>query len=490
MSAELESHFNQFAGHIIGNGTTFTSEYGIVPLVYADWAASGRWYQPLEQQLVEDHGKFIGNPHTESNITGGTSTASYHAARENIRRHIGANEEDVLIMAGSGMTDAVARLQAILGWRIPERFANDVYVAEEDRPVIFISEAEHHSNDISWREQNLADVVLIPGDPSGIVDTLALRSLVQTYKDRRTKVAAITAASNVTGIRPPIHEVAEIMHQQDGLCFVDYTCAAPYDDINMHPSDEAALDAIYFSPHKFLGGPGAPGVLAFNKRLYGDLKAPVQPGGGTVRWTNPWGERSYYGTQDRHDIEDREDGGTPPFIGTIRAALAIDLKEAMGINRMALREDEICEQVFDELRSTEGVHILADEQQARIPIFAMTIDGLHYNAAAKLLNDRYGIQTRGGCACAGTYGHKLFGIDISQSHQITHAIDRGDLSNKPGFLRASFHPTMPSSQISYITQSIAEVASKGPGWIEDYYYDKESNEFSMLPAARQRFGQR
>lgn len=467
------SALTRFAEDIIGHDTTITTPNGVFPLVYADWAASGRLYDPIESKMQNFFGPFVANTHTESNATGTAMTRAYHEAKHIIKTHVHANEDDVLLFAGSGMTGAVTMLQRILGWRLPEQYASQVTVPERERPVVFVSELEHHSNHTTWLE-TIVDVVVVPQTKEDGLDMSVLESLLEKYQDRQTKVAAITAASNVTGVRLDVHAIAALMHRHGGLCFVDYTCAAPYDAIDMHPHEEDSLDAIYFSPHKFLGGPGTPGVLVFSKELY-DNSVPDRPGGGTVLWTNPWGGKSYY-----DDIETREDGGTPPFLGAMRAALAIKLKEKMGMAAIAKREEAIVSQVFSELDAVQGVYILAPTHKKRLAVFAFTIDGLHYNLITRLLNDRYGIQVRGGCACAGTYGHVLFGINRTQSKEITAHIDHGDFSEKPGFVRASFNPTMSDEVISYITSAIKDIAENGAQWAKDYTYDPHTNEFSHV----------
>jgi selenocysteine lyase/cysteine desulfurase len=465
------SGLTHFAQGIIGHDVTITTPNGTFPLVYADWAASGRLYEPIEHKMQTFFGPFVANTHTESNATGTAMTQSYHEAKHIIKNHVNADENDVILFAGSGMTGAVTLLQRILGWRLPEQYASQVTISEQERPVVFVSELEHHSNHTSWLE-TIADVVVVPQTKKDGLDRDALESLLKKYQNRRTKVAAVTAASNVTGVRLDVHAIAVLMHRYNGLCFVDYTCAAPYDAIDMHPDTESALDALYFSPHKFLGGPGAPGVLIFNKKLYSNA-VPDKPGGGTVLWTNPWGEKQYY-----DDIETREDGGTPPFLGAIRAALAVKLKEKMGSAAIEKREESIVNQVFANLRGVAGVHILAPSHEKRLAVFAFVIDGLHYNLVTRLLNDRYGIQARGGCACAGTYGHVLFGINRSHSKEITTHITHGDLSEKPGFVRVSFNPTMSDEVITYITAAIKDIAIHGSQWEKDYTYDSNTNEFS------------
>jgi selenocysteine lyase/cysteine desulfurase len=242
--------------------------------------------------------------------------------------------------------------------------------------------------------------------------------------------------------------------------------------IDMHPADPAGkLDAVFFSPHKFLGGPGSCGVLIFDKSLYHN-RVPDDPGGGTVSWTNPWGGHSYI-----EDIELREDGGTPGFIQTIRAAMAVRLKEHMGIDALLAREEELLQMAFDRLEKIEGVHMLAANVRDRLAILSFYLDDLHYNLAVKVLNDEYGIQVRGGCSCAGTYGHFLLHVDKAMSDRITERIDQGDLSMKPGWVRLSLHPIMTNVELTYILDAIEEVVRNKETWKEAYRYCSDSNEF-------------
>jgi selenocysteine lyase/cysteine desulfurase len=263
------------------------------------------------------------------------------------------------------------------------------------------------------------------------------------------------------------------MHSAGGYCFVDFACSAPYIDIDMHPQDDGAhLDAVYFSPHKFLGGPGSSGVLVFNSKLYKN-RIPDQPGGGTVDWTNPWGGHKYL-----DKIEEREDGGTPAFLQTIRVALCIQLKDQMGVPEMLAREHELLAILWPLLDEVPGLHILADAHRQRLGVISFYIDKLDYNLGVRLLNDRYGIQVRGGCSCAGTYGHYLLNVSREASDQITCRISGGDLSEKPGWIRMSIHPVMTDAEVEYIAQSIREVAENWPSWSEDYILkDLHNNEY-------------
>lgn len=470
----LQDYFEPFRNHIIGQDQQFDSPYGRQRLIYADWVASGRLYRPIEEALVQRFGPWVANTHTETTTTGTTMTQAYHEAKTILKQHVNASAEDVIIMAGSGMTGAVARFQRLLNLRIPEKYSRYVRLPDEEKPVVFVTHMEHHSNHTSWLE-TIADVELVGRNAEGLVDLNDLSRLLDQYRHRKIKLASVTACSNVTGIQTPYHDMARVMHAHGGLCFVDFACSAPYVPIDMHPSDPTSkLDAVYFSPHKFLGGPGTPGVLIFDSALYAN-RVPDQPGGGTVTWTNPWGEHKYF-----QDIEIREDGGTPPFLQTIKAAMCIRLKDRMNSGNMIAREQELLPMVFRELRRVKGLHILADAVEDRLGIVSFYVEGLHYNFGVRLLNDRYGIQVRGGCSCAGTYGHYLLNVSKEMSKRITEEIDHGDFSEKPGWIRLSLHPTMSTAEVQLIVEAIRDVADNSGKWQKDYRYDGHTNEFTPL----------
>ena len=468
---DLELYFQQFRENIIGINQEFNSPYGNKKLVYTDWTASGRLYRPIEEKIINEFGPFVANTHTETTVSGTAMTMAYHKARNIIKQHVNANENDVLITDGTGMTGVVNKFQRILGLRIPENFKEFTKIPENLKPVVFISHMEHHSNQTSWLE-TIADVVVIPSCEKGLFSVQNLKELMAKYDHRTIKIASITSCSNVTGIKTPYHEVAKIMHQNKGLCFVDFACSGPYVNINMHPSDaESYLDAIFFSPHKFLGGPGTSGVLLFNKNLYKN-SVPDCPGGGTVSWTNPWGEHKYI-----DNIEDREDGGTPGFLQVIKTALAIQLKEKMGIDNILKRENELVEYVFERLENVENIKILAAQHKKRLGVISFYIDELHFNLGVKLLNDKFGIQTRGGCSCAGTYGHHLLHVDQQMSHDLVSEITLGDLIRKPGWIRMSIHPTTTFKEIEFVCNSIITLAENHKLWSLEYQYNNATNEF-------------
>ncbi|MEH7418861.1 aminotransferase class V-fold PLP-dependent enzyme [Neobacillus drentensis] len=475
----LEEYFQPFRSHVIGMNQEFDSPFGQKKIIYADWTASGRLYQPIEQKISEVFGPFMANTHTESNITSLMMTGLYNQSKKIIKEHVNADQHDVVILDGFGMTSVVNKLQRILGVRVPEIWKDRLRLPEKERPIIFLTHMEHHSNQTTWLE-TLGEVVVINPDEEGKVDVNHLDYLLHVYKDRQVKIGSFTACSNVTGIQTPYHQLAKLMHQHGGLCFVDFAASAPYVEINMHPEDPLEkLDAIFFSPHKFLGGPGTSGVLVFDSRIYTN-KVPDHPGGGTVLWTNPWGEHQYF-----DEIEMREDGGTPGILQSIRTALCLNLKEKMGINQILKREKEQLSLLFSHLEKIPEVKILARNIKDRIGIFSFYIENIHYNLIVRLLNDRYGIQVRGGCSCAGTYGHYLLNIDEPTSKQITEEINHGNMSTKPGWVRFSIHPIMTNEDLLIFVQAIREIIKNIDEWKKDYVYDPVSNDYFYIHHLRE-----
>ena len=467
----LENFFAKFKRNIIGDNQRIkTSFHQAIPIVYADWTASGRMYAGIEERINKNILPFVANTHTDTNDTGMTMTYAYHKAQKIIKAHVGGNDDDVLISSNAGMTGVVNKFQRILGLKIHENFRNRIDIPENERPVIFITHMEHHSNQTSWLE-TIADVVIIPPNDNGLISISNFKAALEHYKERKTKYAAITSCSNVTGIFSPYMDIAEAIHEVGGYCFVDFASSAPYIAIDMHQNDESGryLDAIYFSMHKFLGGPGTTGILVFNKTLYANA-IPDEPGGGTVEWTNPWGKHKYI-----DNIEAREDGGTPAFLQTIKAAMCVQLKNEMGVENIKKREGEILDMIWAALEKIPKLHILAPEHKERLGIVAFYIDGLHHNLGVKMLNDKYGIQVRGGCSCAGTYGHYLFDLGEKESEAIIAKLDGGDCSMKPGWIRMSIHPTHSDGEIYFILEAIKQLALHHNEWSLHYDCDLSKN---------------
>ncbi len=471
MMQNLEQYFSKFRNNIIGIDAEYQTAYGKQKLIYADWIASGRLYRPIEEAISYNFGPYVANTHTEASETGNLMTNAYHLAQSKIKQHVNAGKNDVLITAGSGMTTVINKFQRILGLRICGSLSNNKCLKDRQKPVVFVSHMEHHSNHTSWFE-TIADVVVLSPSKDLLVDPDELRRQLEKYKDRELKIGSFTACSNVTGLHTPIHQLAKVMHEYDGVCLADYAASAPYENINMHPADPMEkLDAVLFSPHKFLGGPGSSGVLVFDSQFY-HATIPDNPGGGTVDWTNPWGEYKYL-----DDIEAREDGGTPGFLQAIRTALCIELKNQMGVENIIKREKQLLEKTFSELDNIPDLRILADKQRERLGVISFYFEKIHYNLVVKLLSDMYGVQVRGGCACAGTYGHFLLNVDYEHSRQITSKINTGDLSDKPGWVRLSLHPTMTDAELDTVIFALKDIQKNISKYEKDYNYSPKQNEF-------------
>ncbi len=473
----MNNHFSQFRENIVGHDLIYETPYGKQKMLYADWIASGRLYRPIEERISNHIGPFVGNTHTETSEAGTRMTLAYHLAHKKIKEHVNAGPDDVIITAGFGMTTVINKLQRMMGLKMCGKIAKTECLDKKHVPVVFITHMEHHSNQTSWYETN-ADVVIIAPDKNMMVDTQDLINKLEKYKDRPMKIGSFTACSNVTGIETCYHKLARIMHEHGGVAIIDFAASAPYVDINMHPEDPMeSLDAISFSPHKFLGGPGSSGVLIFNKSLYKSL-VPDHPGGGTVDWTNPWGGYKYI-----DDIEVREDGGTPGFLQAIKTALCIELKNKMNTGKIREKESELVKIAFEELRKINNLHILADTVEERLGVFSFYFTNIHYNLVVRLLSDRFGVQVRGGCACAGTYGHYLLDVSYEQSKQITELINLGDLSTKPGWVRLSLHPSMTTDELYFVMDALKQIQKNHLRWEKDYKYNNRKNEFvnTLIP---------
>lgn len=475
----LENEFKEYRENTIGYNYKFKTCYGIKQMHYFDWTASGRLYGPIEDKLKNEFGPFVGNTHSEASEVGVRMTESYEYAKRIIKTHVNASKEDMIILDNFGMTGVMSKFQRMFGLRIPEQCLENVSYKQDEKPIVFITHMEHHSNQISWLE-TICDVVIVPPNNEGIVDLENLEKELNKYKDRKCKIGSFTACSNVTGILTPYHAMAEIMHKNNGICLIDFSASAPYVEINMHPENHMQrLDGIFYSPHKFLGGPGGPGIAIIDSSLCKN-KVPDRPGGGTVKWTNPWGEHRYL-----DDIEMREDGGTPGFLQTIRAALAINLKEKMGVDRIIQREEQLNDIILNGLSKIEGLHILAgDYKGSRVGPISFYIDNVHYNLIVKMLNDIYGIQIRGGCSCAGTYGYYLFNVDKEQSRIITDAINKGDCSVKPGWARVSVHPIMTDEEATMFVEAVSYIVNNIKELEKDYVYDSNKNEYVNINSSQ------
>lgn len=465
---------------VIGDDRLMHGPFGPKPVTYADYTASGRSLDFIEHFLRTEVLPRYANTHTESSGTGLQTTRLREDARAAIHSAVNGDDETIVIFTGSGSTGAIDKIVQILGLRVPaeldERLGIRARLTDAERPVVFIGPFEHHSNELPWRE-SIADVVTIHEDADGHIDLEQLAAELRSYADRPLKIGSFSAASNVTGILSDTHAITRLLHEHGALAFWDFAAAGPYVDIEMNPrslageaADPAARkDAIFLSPHKFIGGPGTPGVLIVNRDL---LRNPVPAvvGGGTVSYVSPFGH--HYITDPAH----REEAGTPAIIESIRAGLVFQLKEAVGVDVIQAHERDLLRRAMTAWSAHPSIQILGNPEAERLSIVSFVVqlaDGryLHHNAVVAILNDLFGIQSRGGCSCAGPYGHHLLGIDDDTSAEYETEILRGCEGIKPGWVRVNFNYFVDDEVFDYVVNAVALVAEYGERMLPQYHFD-------------------
>lgn len=462
---------------VIGSDTAVATPFGLRRVTYADYTASGRSLGFIEDFIRETVLPLYANTHTETSGTGLQTTRFREDARALIKQAVGGDESHAVIFTGSGSTGAIDRLITILGLRIPapldDRFGLVNQIPEQDRPVIFVGPYEHHSNELGWRE-SIATVVEITEDSDGHVDLIDLEKRLVEFGDRPLKIGSFSAASNVTGIITDTSTVSSLLHRHGALSFWDFAAAAPYVGIEMREKTEENLDykdAVFISPHKFIGGPGTPGVLVVRKDLLSN-RIPSVPGGGTVTYVNAL--EHHYLT----DPEHREEGGTPAIVESIRAGLVFQLKEAVGVGEIRSREDAFIHRAIDSWSQNPNIRILGNPNADRLSIVSFVVRYgdryLHYNYVVALLNDLFGIQARGGCSCAGPYGHRLLGIDLETSRQLELQIEAGCEVIKPGWVRVNFNYFIDEDEFQFIVDAVHLVANQGWRLLPLYRFDTRS----------------
>lgn len=485
--------FSYLRDQIVGVDASFETAFGQRMMIYCDYTASGRTLDFVEEYLrgLQRH---YANTHTEDDITGRSMTRLLHQAEESIKEAVNAGPHGKIICAGSGATGAIDKWQQILGVALPPATRERVRALVrantgadfdpaagdlEQRPVVFVGPYEHHSNEVTWRE-SLAEVVPVNLDGEGEISLEHLEQLVSDPKyATRLRVGSFSAASNVTGFRSRVHDLCRVLHRHGALACFDYAASGPYVKIDMNPDPgpeggDPSIDAIFVSPHKFLGGPGSTGVLVFNEKVYREDLAPTVGGGGTVDYVG------FSGHDFIADIEEREKAGTPGVLQIMKAALAFQVKEAVGPERIETREHELVSRAFEKWGANDRVEILGHPDPARrvaiVSFNLKTGEGLylHPKFVTTLLNDLFGIQTRAGCSCAGPYGHRLLGIDEATSQRFRQCILDGTAGIKPGWCRVGFHYVMDDPEADYVIDAIDFVAREGARFLRLYDFEEDS----------------
>ncbi|KZK98904.1 MULTISPECIES: aminotransferase class V-fold PLP-dependent enzyme [unclassified Pseudovibrio] len=461
---------------VIGEDAAIATVFGRKPLVYADYTASGRSLSMIEDYIRDHVLPYYANTHTETSYTGAQTTALREQARQQIRSSVNATDDHSVIFCGSGATSAIHKLIDILNLKLPAdlsaRYKFEQQIPEKERPVVFIGPYEHHSNELPWRE-SIADVVSIPLCEGGQVCLDDLEKQLIKYADRPLKIGSFSAASNVTGVKTDVDTVARLLHKHGALSFWDYAAAAPYVGIDMAGAQDeqgdSTKDAIFLSPHKFVGGPGTPGVLIVNNAILQN-RVPAMPGGGTVMYVTPEDHR-YVANAER-----REEGGTPAIIESVRAGLVFKLQQAVGTDEIERREESFVSRAVARWSKCENIEILGNTEAPRLSITSLKIThkgkDLHYSFVVALLNDLFGIQARGGCSCAGPYGHALLGMDMHYSKALEEQLVEGHMILRPGWIRLNFNYFIDEETFEYLVRAIELVAEHGWKLLPFYRFDQ------------------
>ena len=495
MDTQCKLDFDFLRSQVIGADAPVTTPFGERLMVYADYTASGRCLDLVEKYLQNLQRNYA-NTHTEDDISGRSMTHLLEQAEQAIKQSVNAGPDGRIICVGTGATGAIDKLQQIIGVALPPATRRNLTTMLQDllgeeadtrfaehlkqrQPVVFVGPYEHHSNEISWRE-NLATVVEVNLDATGGVDLEHLEQLLQdpAYQGRK-RIGSFSAASNVTGMRTPVHEIAALLHRHDAIACFDYAASAPYVEIDMCPEPgkyegDASLDAVFISPHKFLGGPGATGVLVFNRRIYQKDLPPSVSAGGTVDYVGPTSQDFI------EDIEEREKAGTPGVLQILKAGLAFQIKDHIGVQAIEAREHELLMRTFDRWKDNPAIEIMGNQDpERRISIVSFNLRDhrgkyLHPKFVTTLLNDLFGVQSRAGCSCAGPYGHRLLDIGYEKSEQYRKWIVKGFSGIKPGWCRISLHYAMDDIEVNYILDAIEFVAREGYRFMPLYDFDMRS----------------
>jgi selenocysteine lyase/cysteine desulfurase len=482
MNTENHGLLSSIRQSVIGEDHTLQTAFGEKPLVYADYTASGRSLHMIEDFIRDRVLPCYANTHTEASFTGAQTSKLREEARAQISKAVNANNEYAIIFCGSGATAGIDKLITILNLREQSQFDSADLAHSQDkkpqRPVVFIGPYEHHSNELPWRESS-ADVVTIPLTDNGVLDHDYLEQQLQKYQARPLKIGSFSAASNVTGIKTRVEKVAALLHQYGAHSFWDYAAAAPYIGINMQSTEshqgDTSKDAVFISPHKFIGGPGTPGILVVKRSLLKN-SVPAVSGGGTVVYVTP--EDHQYVADD----ERREEGGTPAIVESVRAGLVFKLQQQVGTDVIETLEQEFVNSALERWQTNPNIRILGNTESPRLSIVSFQImhqqQELHYNFIVALLNDLFGIQARGGCSCAGPYGHLLLNMDMPTSKAIEGQLNEGQMILRPGWARVSFNYFLDQENFNYIVEAIDLIAQHGWKLLPLYKFNADKGVWS------------
>jgi selenocysteine lyase/cysteine desulfurase len=463
--------------NVIGDGMLFNTAFGEKPMVYADYTASGRSLEFVEKAIADHVLPFYANTHSETSFTGKQSTQYREQARKAIHSALNTSAEHKVIFTGSGATAAINKLIDMLNLRLPAEL-NDLHqfeaqIDESQKPVVFIGPYEHHSNELPWRE-SIATLVSIPLDVDGQIDICFLEEQLNKYKHRPQLIGSFSAASNVTGLKTDVAKVSSVLKKHNAMSCWDYAAAAPYVGIDMQRDQ---LDAVFISTHKFIGGPGTPGILVVN----GDLlknSVPAVPGGGTVIYVSPESHTFI------ENIERREEGGTPSIVESIRAGLVFNIQQKIGTSNIENLEHSYITRAIERLSALANFEILGSSTAQRLSILSFNIKHqdsvLHYGFVVALLNDIFGIQARGGCSCAGPYGHELLDLSMAKSNAIEGQLHQGDMVLRPGWTRLNFNYFIDENTFEYLLGALSLVAEHGWRLLGSYQFNQTSGTWEYV----------